>query len=83
MPVWEVAQCRIEDQAPVVTWEITSETHRLRCFSFNHCGPGIIVGRQNNSVGIRQKVVDVRYTKFQNGSARNYLRRPSFWTTVL
>jgi len=51
--------------------------------SFNHCGPGAIKGRQNNSVGIRQKVVDVPYTKFQNGSARNYLRRPSFWTTVL
>ena len=30
MPVWEVAQCRIELQAPVVTWEITLETHRLR-----------------------------------------------------
>jgi len=64
VPVWEVAQCRIEDQAPVVTWEIALETHRLR-FLINRCGPGMIVGRQNNSVGIRQKIVDVRYTKFQ------------------
>src|SRR5579863_3771827 len=34
-------------------------------FSFDRCGPGMIVGRQNNSVGIRQKIVDVRYTKSQ------------------
>ena len=34
-------------------------------FSFDRCGPRIIEGRQNNSVGIRQKIVDVPYTKFQ------------------
>ena len=34
-------------------------------FSFDRCGPRIIVGRQNNSVGIRQKIVDFRTTKFQ------------------
>ena len=45
-------------------------------FSFNHCGPGAIVGRQNNSVGIRQKVVDVPYTKFQK-----QIRAPLFAET--
>ncbi len=39
MPVWEVAQCRIEDQAPVVTWEITLETHLLR---FSHSTAAVL-----------------------------------------
>jgi len=39
VPVWEVAQCRIEDQAPVVTWEITLETHLLR---FSHSTAAVL-----------------------------------------
>ena len=37
MPVWEVAQ--MNNQAPVVTWEITLETHRLRFSRSTRCGP--------------------------------------------
>ncbi len=32
-------------------------------FSFNRCGPGAIKGRQNNSLGVRQKVVAVKSAK--------------------
>jgi hypothetical protein len=42
VPVWELhnAECKMRwGQAPVVTVEITLETHRLRCFSLNPCGP--------------------------------------------
>jgi len=63
VPVWEVAQ---SEQAPVVTWEITLETHRLCC---SHSTAAVLtVGRQNNSVGIA-----IRYTKSRNGSAPQLL----------
>ena len=49
MPVWEVAQ--INNQAPVVRWEITLETHRLR---FSRSPTAVPTeGRQNNSAGVR------------------------------
>jgi hypothetical protein len=66
-----------------VTWEITLETHRLCCSrqTVAILGRSIRVdplGWQNNSAGRA-----VKCKKSGNGSARNYLRRPSFWTTVL
>jgi len=39
VPVSEVAQCRIELQAPVVTWENTLGDTPSPLFSFNHYNP--------------------------------------------
>jgi hypothetical protein len=68
----------MDKQAPVVTWEISLETHLSAVLIQPLRSRDDPKGRQNNSVGMA-----VTYKKSRNGSARNYLRRPSFWTTVL
>jgi hypothetical protein len=84
VPFWEVAQVisavppRLEKRE---TWGtrcqlglgIYLETHLLGLHSTTAV-LGFIGGRQNNSAGIADNS--------RNGQ-RNYLRRPSFWTTVL
>ena len=53
-------------------------------FSFNHCGPGTSCkdGR-TIPLAFGKKLWTFHTRSSRNKSAPHYLRRPSFWTTVL